>query len=418
MTGDTKLRSIPITTEEVLGAYYEVRKKGESAGVDGLTMAKYEENKVDELYKVWNRLSSGSYFPPPVRRAQISKGNGKMRNLGIPTISDRVAQTVVKKHLEPLLEPHFHRYSFAYRPNRNAFEAIEQAKQQCYQKAWVIDLDIEEFFDNLPHDRLMQALNKHEPPQWVVMYIERWLKAPVEQLDGTHTVPEKGTPQGGVISPLLSNLYLHYTFDRWMTLSYPDVVFERFADDIIVHCSTESEAVGLLLQITRRFHECGLQLHPEKTKIVYCKNNNDHGEKWARSFEFLGLKFKPYRAQNKTTGAIFTGFGPVNLSGKKTRQIQDVIRSKKLARRTTGTLTDISLELHGHLQGWINSYYGRINLRLLSNIFCYLNSYLVRWAVNRYKRFNRSKWQTRLWLRQLASDFPNLFLHWTYGYPP
>ena len=418
MEGNTKLRSIPITTEEVLGAYYEVRKHGQSAGVDGMTMAKYEEVKVDELYKVWNRLSSGSYFPPAVRRAEIPKGNGKMRSLGIPTINDRVAQTVVKKHLEPLLEPHFHRYSFAYRPNQNAFQAIEQAKQQCYQKAWVIDLDIEQFFDNLDHDLLMTALNKHESPKWVLMYVERWLKAPVEQRDGTQTLPKKGTPQGGVISPILSNLYLHYTFDKWMEINYSDVVFERFADDIIVHCMSEQEAVDLLSQITKRFLDCGLRLHPEKTRIIYCKNNKDQGKNWPRSFEFLGVKFKSYRAQNKKTGNIFTGFGPMDLSQKSTQRILDVLRSKNLARRTSGTLADLSAELHLHLQGWINSYYGRIDLRLLRNIFRYLNDRLVCWAVNRYKRFNRSRWQTRLWLRQIVADFPNLFLHWTYGFLP
>jgi group II intron reverse transcriptase/maturase len=381
-------------------------------------MDEYEAVKVDELYKVWNRLSSGSYFPPAVRRAEIPKGNGKMRSLGIPTISDRVAQTVVKNHLEPLLEPHFHRYSFAYRPNQNAFQAIEQAKQQCYQKAWVIDLDIEQFFDNLDHGLLMAALNKHKPPKWVLMYVERWLKAPIEDKDGTQRLPEKGTPQGGVISPLLSNLYLHYTFDKWMELHYSDVVFERFADDVIVHCWSAQEAVRLLSAIRQRFLECGLRLHPEKTRIVYCKNDKDHDNKWPRSFEFLGLKFKPYRAQNKKTGEIFTGFGPVDLSCKKTQRILDVLRSKKLARRTSGDLVDISTELRSHLQGWINSYYGRIDLCLLRKVFRYLNDQLVRWAVNRYKRFNRSKWQTRLWLRTIVHDFPNLFHHWTYGYLP
>jgi group II intron reverse transcriptase/maturase len=418
MEGNTKLRSIPITTEEVLGAYYEVRKHGQSAGIDGVTMTKYEEIKVDELYKVWNRLSSGSYFPPAVRRTEIPKGHGKMRSLGIPTISDRVAQTVVKKHLEPMLEPHFHRYSFAYRPNQNAFQAIEQAKKQCYQKAWVIDLDIEQFFDNLDHELLMQALNKHAPPKWVVMYVERWLKAPIEQVDGTHTLPAKGTPQGGVISPLLSNLYLHYTFDKWMELHYPEVVFERFADDIIVHCSSEQEAVDLLSHITERFLDCGLRLHSEKTKIVYCKNNRGHRKTWPCSFEFLGLKFNSYRTQNKKTGNTFTGFGPMDLSRKSTQRILDVLRSKKLTRRTSGTLADISAELHSHLRGWINSYYGRIDLRLLRNVFRYLNDRLVCWAVNRYKRFNCSKWKTRLWLRKIVSDYPHLFLHWTYGYLP
>lgn len=418
MEANTKLRTVPITTEEVLRAYQEVRKHGRSAGVDGVTLEQYETNKIDELYKVWNRLSSGSYFPPAVRRTEIPKGNGKMRGLGIPTINDRVAQTVVKNHLEPLLEPHFHRYSFAYRPNRNAFQAIEQAKQQCRQKAWVIDLDIEQFFDNLNHALLKKALHKHEPPNWVVMYVERWLQAPIEHADGKQTMPNKGTPQGGVISPLLSNLYLHYTFDKWMELRHPDVVFERFADDIIIHCDSREETIDLLAQITARFTECDLRLHPEKTRIIYCKTTGNQRKKWPSSFDFLGITFKPYRAQNKQTGQLFTGFGPVDISKKSTQRILDVLRSKNLARRTSGTLAELATELRPHLQGWINSYYGKIKLGLLRHVFSHLNDRLLRWAVNRYKRFHRSRWQTRKWLRMICSDFPNLFLHWHYGFIP
>lgn len=418
MEANTKLRTVPITTEEVLRAYQEVRKHGRSAGVDGVTLEQYETNKIDELYKVWNRLSSGSYFPPAVRRTEIPKGNGKMRGLGIPTINDRVAQTVVKNHLEPLLEPHFHRYSFAYRPNRNAFQAIEQAKQQCRQKAWVIDLDIEQFFDNLNHALLKKALHKHEPPNWVIMYVERWLQAPIEHADGTQAMPNKGTPQGGVISPLLSNLYLHYTFDKWMELRHPDVVFERFADDIIIHCDSRKETIDLLAQITARFTECDLRLHPEKTRIIYCKTTGNQRKKWPSSFDFLGITFKPYRAQNKQTGQLFTGFGPVDISKKSTQRILDVLRSKNLARRTSGTLADLGTELRPHLQGWINSYYGKIKLGLLRRVFSNLNDRLIRWAVNRYKRFHRSRWQTRQWLRMICSDFPNLFLHWHYGFIP
>ena len=343
MEENTKLRSIPITTEEVWQAYQEVRKHGKSAGVDGISLEMYETSKSDSLYKVWNRLSSGSYFPPPVRRKEIPKGNGKTRSLGIPTINDRVAQTVVKNHLEPLLEPHFHPYSFAYRRNRNAHQAIEQATQQCHQKAWVIDLDIEQFFDNLNHELLMKTLVKHEPPKWLLMYVERWLKAPIEHEDGSQTIPDKGTPQGGVISPLLSNLYLHYTFDKWMELHSPGVIFERFADDIIVHCETREEALELLNKITARFEQCGLRLHPEKTRIIYCKKTGNQRKKWPSSFDFMGVTFKNYRAQNKKTGQIFTGFGPAELSKKSTKRILEVLKSKNLPRRTSGTLADLPL---------------------------------------------------------------------------
>ena len=418
MEENTKLRSIPITTEEVWRGYLEVRKHGKSAGVDGVTMKEYETRKNDELYKIWNRLSSGSYFPPAVREHKIPKGNGKMRSLGIPTINDRVAQAVVKKHLEPLLEPHFHRNSFAYRPNRNAEQAIKQATDQCHQKAWVIDLDIEKFFDNLDHNLLLKALMKHEPAKWIVMYVERWLKAPIIQDDGTMVYPSKGTPQGGVISPLLSNLYLHYAFDMWMEIQYQNVEFERFADDIIVHCSSKEEAMELLGSITKRLEECGLRVHPEKTKIVYSRGKGNQKEEWPSSFDFLGITFKHYRAKNKRTGQVFTGFGPVRLSKKSLRKILDVLQEKRLPRRTSGDLTEIATELQPHLQGWIHSYYGRIKLSLLRQAMQSLNDLLIRWAVHRHKRFARSKWRARLWLRTITVAFPNLFVHWKYGFLP
>ena len=418
MEDNTKLRSIPITTEDVWNAYLEVRKHGKSAGIDGVTMEMYETRKSDELYKIWNRLSSGSYFPPGVRQQKIPKGNGKMRNLGIPTINDRVAQTVVKNYLEPLLEPHFHPNSFAYRPNRNAQQAIEQATSQCHQKAWIIDLDIEKFFDNLDHELLLRALMKHEPAKWIVMYVERWLKAPIVQEDDSMTYPGKGTPQGGVISPLLSNLYLHYAFDKWMEIHYQTVVFERFADDIIVHCTSKDEAVELLRAITLRLEQCGLRVHPEKTKIVYCKRTGNQRDKWPSSFDFLGITFKNYRAQNKKTGTIFTGFGPAKLSTKSLRKILDVLQAKRLTHRTSGDLTELAIELQPHLQGWINSYYGRIKLSLLRRAMQLLNDRLVRWAINRYKRFARSTRRARLWLRNLTTHFPNLFVHWKYGFLP
>jgi group II intron reverse transcriptase/maturase len=418
MEDNTRLRSIPITTEEVWNAYLEVRKHGQSAGVDGVSLDQYETRRSDELYKVWNRLSSGSYFPPPVREHEIPKGNGKTRSLGIPTISDRVAQAVVKTYLEPLLEPHFHAFSFAYRPNRNAHQAIEQATSQCYEKAWVIDLDIEKFFDNLDHELLMRALSRHEPAKWILMYVERWLKAPISKLDGTLIIPTKGTPQGGVISPLLSNLYLHYAFDKWMEKNHRDVIFERFADDVIVHCSSKEEAIDLLSAITARLAQCGLRVHPEKTKIVYCKNSGNQRGKWPSSFDFLGITFKNYRAQNKRTGKIFTGFGPVKISVKSQRKILDVLQSKRLTRRTSGDLQELAIELKSHLHGWINSYYGQIKLSLVRGVMEHLNTLLVRWAINRHKRFHRSKWRARLWLRRLATDYPNLFVHWKYGFTP
>jgi RNA-directed DNA polymerase len=282
----------------------------------------------------------------------------------------------------------------------------------------VLDLDIEGFFDNLDHELGMRALQKHTTEKWVLMYIERWLKAPIEHEDGSWEYPTKGSPQGGVVSPLLSNLYLHYTFDKWMSIWYSGIEFERYADDIIVHCWTKEEAEQLLVAIKERFERCGLRLHPEKTKIVYCKNSNRKGNHENVSFDFLGLTFKPKKSKNLKTGKIFIGFGPDKISKKSTKKIIDTIRSKKLHRRMRSELPDLAKEMADHLHGWINSYYGRFNLQLLTPMMQHLNDRLVSWACNRYKRFGRSSWQARLWLREIYRDYPNMFVHWKYGYKP
>lgn len=410
-------KSQPITVAQVWAAYLEVCKHGNSAGVDELTLKDYEQVKSKELYKVWNRMASGSYFPPPVRRTEIPKTDGQKRKLGIPTVSDRVAQGVVKNYLEPQLDSHFHKNSFAYRPHRNAQQAIAQAAAQCYKKAWVLDLDIEGFFDTLNHDLVMLALQKHTTEKWVLMYVARWLKAPIEHEDGRLEYPTKGSPQGGVISPLLSNLYLHYTFDKWMSIHFIGVEFERYADDIVVHCVSKGEAEQLLAAISERFQQCGLRLHPEKTKIVYCKKSNRKENHEHVSFDFLGLTFKPKKSKNLTTGEIFTSYGPDKISKKSTKKIIDAIRSKKLHRRMTTELPDLATEMANHLRGWI-IYFGRFNLRYLRPVMQHLNDRLVGWARKRYKRFKRSLWHARLWLRGVCQDYPNMFVHWQYGFKP
>lgn len=415
MEGNTK--SLPITVEQVWAAYREVRKHGKSAGVDEVTLRDYETIKSDELYKVWNRMASGSYFPPPVRQVAIPKTDGKTRNLRIPTVSDRVAQTVVKNYLEPLLEPHFHKNSFGYRPHRSVHQAVQQAVEQSRKKEWVLDVDIEGFFDNLNHDLLMLALKEHTSEKWVMMYVERWLKAPIEHKDGKLEYPTKGSPQGGVISPLLSNLYLHYAFDKWMSIHHSGIVFERYADDIVVHCTSKQEAEQLLEAIRERLSQCGLRLHPAKTKIVYCKNTNRKGKHEQVSYDFLGVTFKPKKAKNRKTGEIFTDFGPARISQKSTKKIQETIRSKSLHRKVTVELSDLSRELAAHVRGWIN-HYGKINMRILQPVMSTLNAKLVKWAQNRHKRFNRSAWQARKWLKLVYRDYPNTFVHWQYGFKP
>lgn len=415
MEGNTK--SLPITVEQVWAAYREVRKHGKSAGVDEVTLRDYETIKSDELYKVWNRMASGSYFPPPVRQVAIPKTDGKTRNLRIPTVSDRVAQTVVKNYLEPLLEPHFHKNSFGYRPHRSVHQAVQQAVEQSRKKEWVLDVDIEGFFDNLNHDLLMLALKEHTSEKWVMIYVERWLKAPTEHKDGKLEYPTKGSPQGGVISPLLSNLYLHYAFDKWMSIHHSGIVFERYADDIVVHCTSKQEAEQLLEAIRERLSQCGLRLHPAKTKIVYCKNTNRKGKHEQVSYDFLGVTFKPKKAKNRKTGEIFTDFGPARISQKSTKKIQETIRSKSLHRKVTVELSDLSRELAAHVRGWIN-HYGKINMRILQPVMSTINAKLVKWAQNRHKRFNRSAWQARKWLKLVYRDYPNTFVHWQYGFKP
>ena len=417
MIMEENTKSQPITVEQVWVAYLEVRKHGKSAGVDELTMQAYEECKGKELYKVWNRMASGSYFPPAVRRVEIPKADGKKRKLGIPTINDRVAQTVVKNYLEPQLEPHFHKNSFGYRPNRNAHQAAQQASEQVRQKAWVLDLDIEGFFDNLDHALVMRALQRHTTEKWVLMYVERWLKAPIEHEDGKLEYPEKGSPQGGVVSPLLSNLYLHYAFDKWMSIHHSTVEFERYADDIVVHCTSKCEAEQLLEAIRERLKQCGLRLHPDKTKIVFCKNSNRRGNHEPVSYDFLGFTFKPKAAKNSLTGKLFTSYGPARISKKSTKKILDALKAKYLHWRVTAGLPDLSGELSAQVRGWIN-YFGKVNMRSLHTVMRYINGRLIAWACKRYKRFHKSTQQARLWLKEVYRYYPNMFLHWQYGFKP
>lgn len=293
-------RSIEIAKHEVVRAYKRVKANGGAAGADGVGLKEFERDLKRNLYRIWNRLSSGSYFAPPVKRVQIPKADGKVRPLGIPTVGDRIAQMVVKQRLEPLLEPVFHASSYGYRPGRSAHDAVRVARRLCWKHDWVLDLDIKGFFDNLDHALLLQAVRKHTDCRWLSLYVERWLQAPAQLPDGTLAVREKGTPQGGVISPLLANLFLHYAFDVWMQRHYPVVYFERYADDIIVHCKSEKQALWLKDVIARRLAQCHLELHPEKTKVVYCKDDDRTGNYPHESFDFLGFAFRPRGAKSRT----------------------------------------------------------------------------------------------------------------------
>ena len=286
-----------------------MKAKQGSAGVDNITIEQFETNRENNLYKIWNRMSSGSYMPPAVRMVEIPKSDGKVRKLGIPTVADRVAQMVAKLYLEPLVELHFHPDSYGYRPGKSAHEAIGIVRTRCWKSDWVIDLDIQGFFDNLDHDLLMRAVEKHTDIKWLHLYIKRWLKAPIEEKEGELEARTQGTPQGGVISPLLANLFLHYAFDKWMQRHYPRNVFARYADDIIVHCQTLEEAEQLKQAIETRLKECKLALHPDKTRIVYCKDDDRKGGHPEMQFDYLGYTFRPRQAKSKH-GKYFVSFLP------------------------------------------------------------------------------------------------------------
>jgi len=404
-----KAKPFCISKWEVWEAYKRVKANQGAAGVDGQSIAEFEEGLKDNLFKIWNRMSSGSYFPPPVRRVDIPKDNGGMRPLGIPTVADRIAQTVVKRYLEPILEEHFHPDSYGYRPKKSAIEAIGVARQRCWRYGWVLDLDIKGFFDSIDHELLLRAVRKHTDCKWVLLYIERWLKAPVQLEDGSLIHRDKGTPQGGVISPLLANLFLHYAFDTWMQRQYPQIPFERYADDGICHCRSKAEAEGLREAIERRFAECGLELNLQKTKVVYCKNDNRRGDYPEQKFDFLGYTFRPREAKN-CQGRFFVGFNPA-ISNKATKSICDTMRRWKLHRRSDKSLDELAHMFNPALRGWIN-YYGSFYRSALYRVFQHLNNILARWATRKYKRLRGHYRRAGRWLQSIVHRQPRLFAHW------
>ena len=327
------------------------------------------------------------------------------RVLGIPTIADRVAQTVVKMVLEPLVEPQFHRDSYGYRPGRSALDAVGRARQRCWDTDWVIDLDIRAFFDSIPHDLVERAVAYHTDVAWVRLYIGRWLRAPVERPDGTLMERIKGTPQGGVVSPLLANLFLHYAFDLWMQRNYPGIRWERYADDAIVHCRSEVEARSVLEAIRSRFAECGLELHAEKTKIVYCKDDDRRGKHEHIKFDFLGYTFQPRRAKNRW-GRYFVSFLPA-ISTKAATAIRQTIREWRMAStRNNQRLEDLARLTNPVVRGWMN-YYGRFYRSKCIQVLRHLNEALGQWARRKYKRFKRRERASMHWLGRIAQRTPS-----------
>src|SRR5271169_635561 len=288
-----KVKSFEIDKRLVYEAWMKVQANGGAPGVDAVSIGGFCDAERDNLYKLWNRMSSGSYLPGPVRAVEIPKDHGAgIRVLGVPNVADRIAQTAAAMLLEEKLEPIFHPDSYGYRPGRSAHDALAVTRRRCWKQDWVLDLDIRAFFDSVSHDLLLKAVAHHTDERWVLLYIERWLKAPMQMPDGTLVPREKGTPQGSPISPLLANLFMHYAFDRWMDREYPGCPFERYADDAVIHCDSEAQARSLLAALAERLGSVGLELHPVKTRIVYCQDTTRRKEAEHTSFDFLGYSFR------------------------------------------------------------------------------------------------------------------------------
>lgn len=406
-------KSQPVTETMVRTAYKIVKRGGESAGIDGVSFAEFAENLSGNLYRIWNRMASGSYFPPSVKEVEILKNDGSKRKLGVPTIGDRIAQAVVKEHLEKAIDSKFDENSYGYRKGKSAGAALQKCKETCWKYAWVIDLDIKGFFDNIDRDLLMETVREHTEEKWVLMYIERWLKASIIKRDGTQVTREKGTPQGGVISPLLANIFLDKVFDKWFQQINKGITFERYADDIIIHVKSQKQAEYILNRVKLRMQEYKLELHPDKTKIVYCKEVNRNEEYSVNSFKFLGVEFRPKKVKNKQ-GKVFMSFRSV-VPKSSFRKIGDYIKSLNLHKRTKLDIHQLSALINGRLTGWFN-YFKKWGINENCGYLLHkLNERLLKWVRNRHKRLsNRTKAKGFLRVHQKLDS--TLFVHWKHGF--
>ena len=415
LSGVTKMdkaKSFSISRRLVMHAYQKVRSNKGAGGVDGMSLEEFDKDYRNHLYKLWNRMSSGSYMLPPVRLVEIPKKGGGLRPLGITTVSDRIGQTVVRGLLEPKLEQVFHSNSYGCRPGRSAIQAVAMARARCWKMSWVIDLDIKSFYDDVPHDLLMKAVRRHCTSSWMLLYIERWLKASLQKVDGTVVERTKGIPQGSIIGPVLANLYLHYCIDRWLDIEFPYCAFERYMDDCIIHVDSQNKGMIIMKALEERLRECGLQLHPTKTKLVYCRDSNRKKKgDYNVSFDFLGYAFKPRLAQNSQRGEWFTNWLPA-VSTKSKRSMSDKLGRCTSLWTPTGSLQAIARQINPLLIGWTH-YYGKFYVTELKKFMHLVNVKVANWARRKYKNLRPSMMKAMQWLHRISVRSPGLFAHWS-----
>jgi group II intron reverse transcriptase/maturase len=410
MSDMTSTKPYVIAKRAVWEAYQQVKANRGAAGIDGETLAMFEQNLSRNLYKLWNRMSSGSYFPPPVKQVEIPKAKGGTRKLGIPTVSDRIAQTVVKRIIEPTLDPIFHQDSYGYRPGKSAKQAVAVTRKRCWQYAWVVEFDIKSAFDQIDHGLLMKAVRSHIKENWILLYIERWLTAPFEITDGERVTRQRGTPQGGVVSPILMNLFMHYAFDVWMQRTNPTCPFARYADDAVVHCRNRKQAEQVMRSIALRLAECGLTMHPEKSRIVYCKSSGRNASYPLVQFTFLGFTFCPRKAIN-SQGRRFTGFMP-GVSADALKRMRKEVRGWRIHRRTATTLAALAKQYNPVLRGWWN-YFGEFYSSAMHSFAMYLDGKLMQWARRKYQTLERREQASVQWLIKMKNSFPQMFFYWS-----
>ena len=409
-----KTKPFSISKQIVLEAFNKVKANKGSYGIDDQTIGEYEQNLKNNLYKLWNRMSSGTYFPKPVKAVSIPKKNGGQRILGIPTVEDRIAQMVAKMYLEPNVEPIFYDNSYGYRPNKSAIDAIEITRKRCWRYEWVLEFDVKGLFDNIRHDYLLKLVNKHTEEKWIMLYIERWLKTPFKMTDGTIKERKAGTPQGGVISPVLANIFMHYAFDDYMNKEFRNIPWCRYADDGICHCVSLKQAKYLKKKLQERFTKCGIEMNLEKTRIVYCKELERKYEYENTTFDFLGYTFRQ-RMIKTSKGKVFTGYAPA-ISSKAQKAIRKDMRSWNLQKQTSLSIIEIANKYNSKIQGWIN-YYSHFYKSEMRNVLRYINRCLIKWAMRKYKKLT-SEIKARKWLQRIAENNVKLFAHWKFGIIP